>query len=81
MTHMSAIARTEPGATRGWERPRPFDGRETRWTFPRTGKGRCKATEQFEISDQRTPEQVVGATGMRAMEPVWKDWDAALDVV
>ena len=40
-----------------------------------------KATEQFEISDQRTPEQVVGAIRNAGLEPVWKDWDAALDVV
>ena len=37
--------------------------------------------EQFEISDQRTPEQVVGAIRNAGLEPVWKDWDAALDVV
>ncbi|WP_423232248.1 hypothetical protein PVA48_03810 [Akkermansia sp. JRP_AM1] len=49
--------------------------------LPEDRKGRCKATEQFEISDQRTPEQVVGAIRNAGLEPVWKDWDAALDVV
>lgn len=49
--------------------------------LPEDRKGRCKATEQFEISDQRTPEQVVGAIRNAGLEPVWKDWDAALDMV
>ncbi|MFR4224364.1 MAG: hypothetical protein ACLT38_12655 [Akkermansia sp.] len=55
--------------------------RGNRVDLPEDRKGRCKATEQFEISDQRTPEQVVGAIRNAGLEPVWKDWDAALDVV
>ena len=30
---------------------------------------------------KRQPEQVVGAIRNAGLEPVWKDWDAALDVV
>ena len=31
--------------------------------------------EQFEISDERTPEQVASVIAASGYEPVWKDWD------
>ena len=31
--------------------------------------------EQFEISDERTPEQVAAVISASGYEPVWKDWD------
>ncbi len=31
--------------------------------------------EQFEISDERTPEQVASVISASGYEPVWKDWD------
>ncbi len=52
-----------------------------RQLFSETELGQCKATEQFEISDQRSPEQVVCAIRGAGLEPVWKDWDSGLDVV
>jgi 2-iminoacetate synthase len=36
------------------------------------------ATSQFEITDARTPEEIAGILRRRGIEPVWKDWDAAL---
>jgi 2-iminoacetate synthase len=33
------------------------------------------ALEQFEISDERNPEEVAKMLKMNGLEPVWKDWD------
>ncbi len=33
-----------------------------------------EAEPQFEISDDRTPDEVAGALRARGYEPVWKDW-------
>ncbi len=37
------------------------------------------ALEQFEVSDDRTPAQVVEAIRNHGLEPVFKDWDAIFD--
>lgn len=37
------------------------------------------ALEQFEISDDRSPEQVAEAIRKKGYEPVWKDWDSIFD--
>ena len=34
--------------------------------------------EQFEISDERTPEEIAAIIRQQGYEPVWKDWDYAL---
>ncbi|QQX78420.1 2-iminoacetate synthase ThiH [Shewanella sp. KX20019] len=31
--------------------------------------------DQFEISDERSPQQVVAAMSARGLNPVWKDWE------
>lgn len=36
------------------------------------------ATSQFEITDSRTPSEIADVLRARGIEPVWKDWDAAL---
>lgn len=62
MTHMSAIARTEPGGYTGvGTATAHLTVRGNVVDLPEEKKGQCKATEQFEISDQRSPEQVVCA--------------------
>lgn len=38
-----------------------------------------EALEQFEVSDSRTPAEVVAAIRANGYEPVWKDWDAVFD--
>lgn len=38
-----------------------------------------EALEQFEVSDSRTPTDVVAAIRAHGYEPVWKDWDAVFD--
>ena len=35
----------------------------------------CKATEQFEIDDSRSPAEVAQKIRQSGLEPVWKDWD------
>jgi len=37
------------------------------------------AEEQFQIEDKRSPEDVALAIGRAGYEPVWKDWEAALN--
>lgn len=81
MTHMSAIARTEPGGYTGvGTAAAHLTVRGNQVALPEETQGSCKVTEQFAISDQRTPEQVVRAIRHAGLEPVWKDWDAGLDV-
>lgn len=36
------------------------------------------ATKQFEIADDRSPEEIADLIRSLGCEPVWKDWDAAL---
>ena len=36
------------------------------------------ATGQFEIADERSPEEIASLIRRLGYEPVWKDWDAAL---
>jgi 2-iminoacetate synthase len=37
-----------------------------------------EAEKQFETEDRRTPEEVSRAIRARGLDPVWKDWEAAL---
>lgn len=38
-----------------------------------------EALEQFEVSDDRTPKDVVESIRKAGYDPVWKDWDAIFD--
>jgi 2-iminoacetate synthase len=82
VTMMSAGSHTEPG---GYTR----QGGEH---LHRTVRGRIVAPEyqdgddelatgQFEISDDRSPAEIVSVLRRRGLEPVWKDWDQALSGV
>ena len=77
VTSMSAGSHTEPGGYTG-------AGREN---LHRTERGRIVelapgasewATRQFDIADERSPEEVAETIRQLGYEPVWKDWDAAL---
>jgi 2-iminoacetate synthase len=76
VTMMSAGSRTEPGGYTG----------QGRGSLHLTVKGRVtqpvcansKADGQFEVEDSRSPEQVAAAIRATGLEPVWKDWDAAI---
>lgn len=75
-TMMSAGSHTEPGGYTG-------QGSEQ---LHQTVKGKMiasscnekKATEQFEIADHRSPAVVAAVLQHLGLEPVWKDWDAAI---
>jgi 2-iminoacetate synthase len=81
VTMMSAGSHTEPGGYTG-------AGGESLHT---TQKGKAvpviasegehlSATEQFAIADERSPAEVSARLRELGLEPVWKDWDAALAV-
>ena len=38
-----------------------------------------ESLEQFEISDERTPEQIASMLKSKGYDPVWKDWDLSYD--
>jgi 2-iminoacetate synthase len=76
VTMMSAGSRTEPGG---------YTGQGTQ-SLHLTVKGRAAATtggdrkagSQLEVEDGRSPGEVAAALRARGLEPVWKDWDAAI---
>ena len=76
VTMMSAGSRTEPGGYTG----------QGKGSLHLTVKGRItqkacgdsKADGQFEVEDSRSPEEVATALRALGLEPVWKDWDAAI---
>lgn len=39
---------------------------------------KSRALEQFEIDDNRSPQEVAGMLRAAGYEPVWKDWDRAI---
>jgi 2-iminoacetate synthase len=79
VTTMSAGSHTEPGGYTGQGRdrlhqtvrgrPMPCEG---------TRGPSAVASEQFEISDARTPREVASSLRTSGFDPVWKDWDQAL---
>jgi len=79
VTMMSAGSHTEPGGYTGADEA----------TIHQTTRGKAvaviasegehlTATEQFAIADGRTPVEVCAMLRELGLEPVWKDWDAAL---
>lgn len=79
VTMMSAGSHTEPGGYTG----------QGAANLHRTVRGRIVApeladavngvaTSQFEISDDRSPQEIAAALRRRGLDPVWKDWDHAL---
>ena len=75
VTMMSAGSHTEPGGYTG-------QGRESLHLTVR-GKivpstGAESATGQFAISDERSPRAVESVLRTLGLDPVWKDWDAAI---
>lgn len=86
ITHASAGSHTEPGGytgagkdsihqtVRGRILALAADAGERILATGRT----TNATGQFEIADDRSPEEVAALIRRLGYEPVWKDWDAAL---
>jgi len=86
VTLISAGSHTEPGGYTGagkdkihhTERGRIVElaSGSSEWAPP---PGRVTgATGQFEIADERAPEEIAAVLRRLGYEPVWKDWDAAL---
>jgi 2-iminoacetate synthase len=83
VTMMSAGSHTEPGGYTGagrehlhrTERGRivPLTENSSEWAIENR-----RATGQFDIADERSPEEVAATVAELGLEPVWKDWDPAL---
>ncbi|HMJ65939.1 MAG TPA: 2-iminoacetate synthase ThiH [Candidatus Binatia bacterium] len=84
VTMMSAGSHTEPGGYTGAGREHvhltqrgrivPLTESSSEWSAARTSG----ATGQFDIADERSPAEVANMIARLGLEPVWKDWDAAL---
>lgn len=78
ITTMSAGSHTEPGGYTGQggnDLHLTVKGRRVELTKTSS----CDRAEgQFNIADHRTPAQVAARLAELGLEPVWKDWDAAL---
>jgi 2-iminoacetate synthase len=83
ITLMSAGSHTEPGGYTGagkdklhhTQRGRIVELGASEWAAPEM---RPQATEQFNIADTRTPQEVAARIRGLGYEPVWKDWEAVL---
>ncbi|MEO5714836.1 MAG: 2-iminoacetate synthase ThiH [Luteolibacter sp.] len=78
VTHMSAGARTEPGGYTGAGSDDLHLTVKGRRVELEQKSGCEKATEQFQIHDTRSPEEVAAMLRSRNLDPVWKDWDESL---
>ncbi len=86
VTMMSAGARTEPGGYTGAGKERIHHTERgiikelvsgaSEWA-PQTNHP-TNATGQFNVGDERPPQEVAELIRQLGYEPVWKDWDAAL---
>ena len=83
ITMMSAGSHTEPGGYTGagkqklhhTEKGRIVELGASEWV---AAGSEARATEQFNIADDRSPAVVAEHIRRLGYEPVWKDWDAAL---
>jgi 2-iminoacetate synthase len=89
ITLMSAGSHTEPGGYTGAGRDklhqtvrgRIIEEGSSEWANGNGnghGHGHGHATGQFEVSDDRSPQEVAKLIQKLGYEPVWKDWDTAL---
>jgi 2-iminoacetate synthase len=78
ITTMSAGSHTEPGGYTGQGRDKLHQTVRGRPVPCPTASGELVASEQFEISDARTPQEVASSLRISGFDPVWKDWDPAL---
>ena len=86
ITLMSAGSHTEPGGYTGagkeklhhTQRGRILELGASEWA---NSQAERRATGQFDIADERSPQEVCELIQKLGYEPVWKDWDAALSPV
>jgi 2-iminoacetate synthase len=77
VTMMSAGSHTEPGGYTGQGTDNLHITRRGKITddvIPTASS----ATEQFAISDDRSPAEVAATLSAMGLDPVWKDWDAGI---
>jgi len=82
ITLMSAGSHTEPGGYTGQGRSELHftkSGRRVDLPLPVIDSEGEQATVQFEIADNRSPAEVAGFLQRMGYDPVWKDWDGALN--
>ncbi len=88
VTLISAGSHTEPGGYTGagrekihhTERGRIVELAAGSSEWAANGHRATNATGQFDIADERSPEEMAELIRRLGYEPVWKDWDAALTV-
>ncbi|MDB6065139.1 MAG: thiH, partial [Pedosphaera sp.] len=86
VTMVSAGSHTEPGGYTGagkenihhTERGRIVELAAGSSEWAAVAERATNATGQFDIADERSPEEVAELIRRLGYEPVWKDWDAAL---
>ncbi len=79
VTMMSAGSHTEPGGYTGAGAESVHQTRRGKSVPVIASEGEhLGATEQFAIADERSPAEVSAKLRELGLEPVWKDWDAAL---
>jgi len=80
ITMISAGSHTEPGGYTGAGREKLHHTERGRIVELAEGSSEwaAGATGQFDIADQRTPNEMADVLRRLGYEPVWKDWDAAL---
>lgn len=78
ITMMSAGSQTDPGGYTGQGRDDLHLTVRGRRVAPETSCQGQSATGQFDIADERTPAEIADALRLIGLEPVWKDWDAAI---
>ena len=82
VTMMSAGSHTEPGGYTGAGEESIHQTQRGKAVAVIASEGEhLTATEQFAIADERSPAQVSARLRELGLEPVWKDWDAALAAV
>lgn len=74
ITHMSAGSHTEPGGYTGQGRSHVHQTVRGRMIPAEEGEPEA----QFSISDDRSPAEVAERLRRLGLDPVWKDWDAAI---
>lgn len=77
VTMMSAGSHTEPGGYTGQGSENLHITRKGRITDEAVPL-EAVATEQFAISDDRSPSEIAEELVRLGLEPVWKDWDAGI---
>lgn len=82
ITMMSAGSHTEPGGYTGQGRETLHvtrGGRMIKPELPVIESEGEHATVQFEIADNRSPAEIAARLEQLGYEPVWKDWEGALN--